>query len=170
MRIYILLLIPLLAACSKQSASAHPPVGGFLSQTDLQISKSRSKNLNALERMQIEDWIKDQNEKYYSMSMNYWVNDADLAQHRRKANGEKVSYEYDLYDFDMVKLYSDPKVNTDVTFGRFEELRAVEDALRYMEKGQEVTLLVPSALGFGTYGDNDRIPNDMPLIIKLKVL
>jgi hypothetical protein len=29
---------------------------------------------------------------------------------------------------------------------------------------------VPSILAFGTYGNNDNIPNDMPLIIKLKVL
>ena len=75
-----------------------------------------------------------------------------------------------MYDFDYVKLYDAPKKNINVQFGRFEELKAVEDALRYMEKGQEATILVPSVLAFGTYGDNDKIPNDMPLIIKIKVL
>ena len=84
--------------------------------------------------------------------------------------GEVVSYEYEIYDFDQVKLYDAPKKNSNVQFGRFEELKAVEDALRYLNKNQEATLLVPSVLGFGTYGDNDKIPNDMPLIIKIKVL
>ncbi len=55
-------------------------------------------------------------------------------------------------------------------FGHFEELSAVENALRYMKDGEEVTLLVPSALAYGTYGDEKKISNDIPLIIKLKVL
>jgi FKBP-type peptidyl-prolyl cis-trans isomerase len=49
-------------------------------------------------------------------------------------------------------------------------LKAVEDAVRFLNKGEEATLLVPSVLAFGTYGDDEKIPNDMPLIIKLKIL
>jgi len=30
--------------------------------------------------------------------------------------------------------------------------------------------LVPSSLGYGTYGDEKKIDNDIPLIIKLKAL
>jgi len=39
-----------------------------------------------------------------------------------------------------------------------------------MKKGEQATLLVPSVLAFGTYGDDEKIPNDMPLIIKIKIL
>lgn len=104
------------------------------------------------------------------MSLNYWVDIENLSQKNRKADGEEISYQYVLYDFDNVKLYDSPKKNLNVQFGKFEDLKAVEDALRYLEKNQEATLLVPSVLAFGTYGDNDKIPNDMPLIIKIKVL
>ena len=159
----------ILVGCVKH-APAYPPVGGILSQKDLDISKNRSKNLNQVERSQIEDWIKNKQEPFYTMSLNYWVNDKDLQLQTRKSNGERISYKYEIYDFDMVKLYDTPTQKKDVVFGRFEELKPVEDALRYMKKNQEVTLLIPSALGYGTYGDNDQISNDMPLIIKLKVL
>lgn len=159
----------ILIGCVKH-APAHPPVGGILSQKDLDVSKNRSKNLNIIERNQIEDWIKNQEEAFYPMSMNYWVNDKELQSQRRKENGEVISYQYDIYDFNLVKLYETPIQNKNKIFGRFEELKPVEDALRHMGKNQEVTLLIPSALGYGTYGDNDQIPNDMPLIIKLKVL
>ena len=153
-----------------QNNQAHPPVGGILSQEDLNVSKNRAKNLNQTERIQIQDWINNQNEKFYPMSLNYWVNIENLSQKNRKADGEEISYQYVLYDFDNVKLYDSPKKNLNVQFGKFEDLKAVEDALRYLEKNQEATLLVPSVLAFGTYGDNDKIPNDMPLIIKIKVL
>ena len=153
-----------------QHAPVHPPVGGILSEKDLDVSKNRSKNLNLLERGQIEDWIKNQEESFYPMRLNYWVNVKDLQNQNRKSDGERISYQYDIYDFDQVKLYKIAKRNENVILGRFEELKPVEDALRYMDKNQEATLLIPSALGFGTYGDNDQISNDMPLIIKLKVL
>ena len=153
-----------------QNNQAHPPVGGILSQEDLNVSKNRAKNLNQTERIQIQDWINNQNEKFYPMSLNYWVNIENLSQKNRKADGEEISYQYVLYDFDNVKLYDSPKKNLNVQFGKFEDLKAVEDALRYLEKNQEATLLVPSVLSFGTYVDNDKIPNDMPLIIKIKVL
>ena len=153
-----------------QHAPSHPPVGGFLSEKDMAGSKNRTKNLNLMERQQIQEWIKTQDEKFFPMNMNYWVNNPDLQNNSRKADGEAISYQYDIYDFNQIKLYETPKQNINVSFGHFEELKPVEDALRHMDKNQEVTLLIPSVLGFGTFGDHDRIPNDMPLIIKLKVL
>lgn len=162
------LSVLMLVGC-KQPAPVHPPVGGILSEQDLNTSKNRAKNLNQTERNQIEDWIRNQNEKFYPMSLNYWVNIENLNSKRKKKNGEKISYQYDLYDFDQVKLYDEPTKKVDVEFGKFEDIKAVEDVLRYLDKNQEATLLVPSVLAFGTYGDNDKIPNDMPLIIKIKV-
>ena len=156
-------------ACTKQQPVTNAQEQ-FMSDSELEVSKKRSKDLNTLERAQIEDWIKEQKIRYYPMGMNYWVNIENLQQNQKKPDGETISYEYEIYDFDKVKLYDKPKRNVNVQFGRFEELKAVEDALRYLDKNQEATLLVPSILAFGTYGDNDKIPNDMPLIIKIKVL
>ena len=165
------ILVPLLFMIScAQNTQTHPPVGGFLSENDLNTSKNRAKNLNETERIQIQDWIANQQEKFFPMSLNYWINVENLQQNPKKNDGESISYQYELYDFDYVKLYDAPKKNISVQFGRFEELKAVEDVLRYMQKGQEATILVPSVLAFGTYGDNDKIPNDMPLIIKIKIL
>lgn len=158
----------ILFACGKQPV--HPPFGGILSEKDMNISKNRAKSLNEMERAQIEDWINQQNEKFYPMKMNYWVNVPDFDKKAKKQDGDPVSYRYDIYDFDKVKLYDQPKVVKNVQFGKFEELKAVEDALRYADKNEEITLLIPSVLAFGTYGDNKKIPNDMPVIIKLKLI
>lgn len=168
-KIILISSLLLLIGCA-QNSQTHPPVGGFLSEKDLETSKNRAKNLNQTERIQIEAWIEQQPEKYYPMSLNYWVNVENLQQKQRKSEGETVSYEYEIFDFDQVKLSAQPIRKIDVQFGKFEELKAVEDVLRYLDKGQSATLLVPSVIAFGTYGDNDKIPNDLPLIIRIKAL
>lgn len=168
MRKIVFVAVMSVFSCAKQPI--HPPVGGVLSEKDLQISKNRSKSLNELERQQIQDWIGQQKEEFFTMGLGYWINKDALKQNPKRSDGERLSYQYDIYDFDRVKLYEQPKIANDVYLGKFEELKAIDDALRYMKPGDEATLLVPSLLAYGTYGDNDKIPNDMPLIIKLKVL
>jgi hypothetical protein len=159
----------LIISCAKNT-QVHPPVGGVLTEKDLETSKNRTKNLNLMERSQIKDWINHQNEKFYPTCLNYWINMDDFEQREKKKDGDFVSYQYDLYDFNQEKLYAEPTKNIEVELGKYEELKAVDDAVRFMKKGEEATLLVPSVLAFGTYGDDEKIPNDMPVIIKLKIL
>lgn len=156
-------------AC-KRNNPVHPPVGGVLSQTDLDVSKDRSKNLNAVERTLIEEWIKNQPIQFYPTQLNYWADVDGFDKRERRPDESLISYSYDLYDFDKTKIYDKSISRRDARFGHFDELKAVENALRYMKNGEEVTLLVPSALAYGTYGDENKIDNDIPLIIKLKAL
>jgi FKBP-type peptidyl-prolyl cis-trans isomerase len=158
-----------LLSCSK-NAQTHPPVGGVLSKNDLEVSRNRMKNLNTQERMQIQEWINDQPVKFYPTQLNYWVNTEGFDQRQRRQDNSFISYSYDLYDFDQTKIYDKPFERRDARFGHFDELKAVEDALRFIHDGEEVTLLVPSSLAYGTYGDEKKIDNDIPLIIKLKAL
>jgi len=167
MKKYILIISVIVISCAKQNP-VYDSGNEVLSSNEIEVSKNRSKNLNILERHQIEDWIKNQSQNYYSMGMNYWVDIENLNKNHKKADGDKVSYEYDIYDFNMVKLYNKSKSNKEVILGKFEELAAVEDALRYADKNQKLTLLIPSVLAYGTYGDNDKIDTDMPIIIKLR--
>lgn len=128
------------------------------------------KNLNVIERGQIQDWISDQSVKYYPTQLNYWVTVEGYDQREKRKDESLISYSYDLYDFDQTKIYDKPFERRDAKFGHFDELRAVENALRFIHDGEEVTLLVPSSLAYGTYGDEKKIDNDIPLIIKLKAL
>ena len=158
-----------LLSCSK-NAQTHPPIGGVLSKDDLNISRERMKNLNTQERMHMQEWINNQPVKYYPTQLNYWVSTEGFDQRQRRQDNTLISYSYDLYDFDETKIYDQPIERRDAKFGHFDELKAVEDALRFIHDGEEVTLLVPSSLAYGTYGDEKKIDNDIPLIIKLKAL
>ena len=158
-----------LLSCNRNTQT-HPPLGGVLSQKDLDVSKARMKNLNASERMHIQEWINGQSVKFYPTQLNYWVNTEGFDTRERRKDNSLISYSYDLYDFDQTKIYDQPVERRDAKFGHFDELKAVENALRFIRDGEEITILVPSSLAYGTYGDEKKINNDIPLIIKLKAL
>ena len=157
----------LFVSCSK-NAQVYTPVGG-MSNEEMGVSKNRAKQLNTMEREQIQEWISKQKEKFYPTQLNYWSSIENMEQRKKKQDGELVSFQYELYDFDLQKFYEKPKVHKNAPLGKFEELDAIEDAVRYLNPDEEATLLVPSVLAYGTYGDGDQIPYDMPLIIKLKL-
>ena len=158
----------LFVSCSK-NAQVYTPVGG-MSNEEMGVSKNRAKQLNTMEREQIQEWISKQKEKFYPTQLNYWSSIEKMEQRKKKQDGESVSFQYELYDFDLQKFYEKPKVYKDAPLGKFEELDAIEDAVRYLNPDEETPLLVPSVLAYGTYGDGDQIPYDMPLIIKLKLI
>lgn len=168
MKNIVLIISFLVISCSK-SSTVYAPVGG-LSDQEMGVSKNRAKQLNAMERKQIEEWISKQQEKFYPTQLNYWSNIANLESRKKKVDNELVSFQYELYDFAQQKFYDKPKTYRDAPLGKFEELEPIIDALRYLNAGEEVTLLVPSLLAYGSYGDGDQITHDMPLIIKLKLI
>lgn len=157
-----------LAGC-QQKQEVYAPVSGSSAKQKVAASQKRAKNLNKLEREQIQDWIAGQKEKFYPTSMNYWVNRENFSEREKSPEETVVSYGYYISDFSGIQLYDQPKGYRDVPLNKFPtELTAVEDALKYMNPGEEVTLLVPSVLAYGTYGDGEKITNDIPLIITLK--
>ena len=75
-----------------------------------------------------------------------------------------------MHDFESTKVYDQPKGFRDIPLGKVSDIKAVENALKKLKTGEEVKLLVPSALAFGTYGDGEKIGSDIPLIIDLKII
>ncbi|MCR4663987.1 MAG: FKBP-type peptidyl-prolyl cis-trans isomerase [Paludibacteraceae bacterium] len=63
--------------------------------------------------------------------------------------GSTVTLHRKVYSLDSVLLED---VTTEVTVGQSGETQAVSDALSQMERGQQVTLLVPWYLGYGATG------------------
>ena len=163
---YFFLALFLAFSCEKQQVYA--PVGGIKKETDLDVSKEINKGRNTQERKFIQDWISKQAEVFYPTSQNYWAS-LDFKLKEKRTQKHLWSYGYELYDLSGKKIYNDPIVFTDVIPYKIHEIAAVEDALYYIGVGEEVTLLVPSALAYGTYGDQNKIPNDLPLLIKLKL-
>ncbi|QCX54308.1 hypothetical protein [Elizabethkingia sp. JS20170427COW] len=157
----------LLMACG--TPEIHQPVGGVVSEKDLQISQERTKILNQKQREQIKEWISQQDQAYYPTSLGYWIDIKDFGERIAKEQRTEISYSYEIYDFAPSKVYEEPFVFHRVIVGKYRDLQAVQHAVKYLQPGESATLLVPSTLAFGTFGDNKNIQNDVPLMIKLKM-
>ncbi len=164
-KIFILTLVAI--SCNKPTV--YTPVGGKLQNKDLEISKHRVKNLNASERTYIQQWISASKKQYYPTSLNYWSDIKDLDKRTKKKDGVVISYTYYLNDLAGNKVYEEPINISEITLGKYKDLVAVEDALRYLNAGETAELLVPSSLAYGTYGDEKQIPHDFPLVIQVKL-
>lgn len=167
-KLVFFVLVLSLFSCKKEVA--YPPVGQSVKNDALKVSKDRARNLNAVERRLIEEWIKNQKETFSTMPLNYWVNKSDFSSREKSNPAKVVSYLYFMYDFDGNQVYSEPKGFRDIPLGKVDDIRVVQDALQYMQTGEEVTLLTPSVLAYGTRGDGNKIVHDIPLLIKLKIV
>lgn len=169
MRATLLLILFIIFSCAKKQ-EVYAPVDSEAVKSELQESRDRAKNLNEVERRLIEEWMKNQNEKFYPMPMNYWVNIEGFNNRKIQPDHQIISYTYYIHDFEGTKVYEKPKGFRDIPLGKVSDIKAVENALKKLKSGEEVKLLVPSGLAFGASGDGEKIDSDIPLIINLKII
>lgn len=161
-------ILGLVIVNSCKDTPVHAPVGQSMDTKAMELKESveLNKARNKQERDFIQNWInKNNTQHFFSTSMGYWSS-VDFS--NRKPSGNSVyTYELDFYDFNKTKIYEKSTSRTEVLPAQVEEIKAVEDALKYLNEKEKVTLLVPSSLAFGASGDEDRIPENLPLIIEL---
>lgn len=84
--------------------------------------------------------------------------------------GQKVSLAYELYDITGDLVYSSEKDGL-ITFvvGKGGAVSGLDEAVRYLRKGDVARLIVPSHLGYGLLGDQNAITDRATLIYLVKV-
>lgn len=169
MRIIGLLAILTLLNCSKEE-TVYAPVGSKAEKTELEKSRERAKNVNEVERRLIQEWMKNQKEKFFPTPLNYWINRESFDQRTSNPGDLRVTYSYMISDFEGNAAYKTPKGFREIPLNKVTDVKAVQNALQKMHEGEEVKLLVPSELAFGTSGDGGVISADIPLIINLKII
>ena len=169
MRSIFLIISLFIISCTKEQV-VYAPVGSVRAKTELEESRERAKNINEVERRLMEEWMKNQKEKFYPTSLNYWINVEGFDERELQPNNIFISYSYFIQDFEGTKVYDIPKGFRDIPLAKVSDIKSVENALKKMKTGEEVKLLVPSSLAFGTGGDGEKIGSDIPLIINLKII
>ncbi|MCO6175690.1 gliding motility-associated peptidyl-prolyl isomerase GldI [Flavobacterium sp. NRK F10] len=155
----------LVAACSQQQA--RKPIS-HTDGTFIKESIERNKKLIANEEKLIEDIIKkDTLKEYLASSKGYWykydvkVTDATPSPQR----GDIAFFDYEIKDIRNQIIYSEEELKPQKYYVDKEHIMmGLRDGIKLMKKGEKITFLFPSHMGYGYHGDDNKIQSNQPLI------
>lgn len=154
-----------IAGCSQQQA--REPIS-HTSGTFMKESIERNKKLVASEEGRIDSIIKaNPSVKYIASDKGYWYhyeveNTQDTITPKR---GDVAFFNYEVKDIEGNIIYSEVETRPQVYYVDKENIMmGLRDGIKLMNKGEKVTFLFPSHMGYGYHGDNKRIGTNEPLI------
>lgn len=155
-----------LAGCSQQQQARQPisrHEGTFMKE-----SIERNKKLVASEESQIDSIIKSNPAiKYIASEKGYWYhyeieNTQDTITPKR---GDVAYFNYEVRDLKGNMIYSEVELRPQVYYVDKENIMmGLRHGIKLMNKGEKVTFLFPSHMGYGYHGDNKKIGTNEPLI------
>lgn len=161
----VLILAVVVSSCSQQQARR--PVSQS-SGTFMRESIKRNKKLVANEEQQIDSIIKSNpNSKYIASTKGYWYRyDVEVTTDTvTPKRGDVAYFDYEVKDIKGNLIYSEAELKPQVYLvDKQNIMMGLRDGIKLLNKGEKVTFLFPSHMGFGYHGDNDKIGINQPLV------
>ncbi|VXC21111.1 Peptidyl-prolyl cis-trans isomerase [Flavobacterium sp. 9AF] len=161
----IIVIASILVSCSKQQA--RKPI----SKTDgnfIKESIERNKKLIASEESLINTIIKkDTLKEYIASNKGYWYKYITKieANSNLPVKGDIALFDYEINDINNNVIYSKEELKPQqYTIDKQNIMMGLRDGIKLMKKGETITFLFPSHMGFGYHGDDNKIKSNMPLI------
>ncbi|OIQ20115.1 MAG: gliding motility-associated peptidyl-prolyl isomerase GldI [Flavobacterium sp. MedPE-SWcel] len=156
-----------LTGCSQQQ-QARKPISRTSGAAFIDESVERNRKLIAKEEAQIDSIIKSNPDiEYIASSKGYWYyygqeNTQDDITPKR---GDVAFFNYTIKDLDGNIIYSEEELKPQVYYVDKEKIMiGLRSGIKLMNKGEKVTFLFPSNMGYGYHGDNKKIGVNQSLI------
>ncbi len=131
-----------------------------------------NKRLNALEKKEFKELIKQDSLYNYSSSPNgfwYKYNYKSTNTYLPKF-GDILTYTYQVYNLNNTIIYSEEEIGQQTyAVDQQEIIEGLRNGLKLMNKGDIVTFLFPSHKAYGYLGDENKIGRNQPLIYKVQL-
>ncbi len=109
-------------------------------------------------------------QKFKKTKLQFWINE-EIIENEINKFGDIINYTYQILDLNGNIIYDYKTIgNKTLVIEKQNEVRGIEYALKIMNKQEEATLLLPSFLAYGGYGDSKKIPPNFPLAVQLKTI
>jgi len=156
----------LLSSCNNQQA--RKPVS-YSSGSFMKESIARNKKLIAGEESKIDSVIKkDTASKYIATAKGYWYKYEIKSTSKDSITpkkGDVAYFDYEIKDLQGNVIYTELELRPQVYLvDKQNIMMGMRDGIKLMKKGEKVTFLFPSHMGYGYHGDNRRIGHNEPLI------
>lgn len=156
-----------LATCCTKKQEPRRPIsqssGEFMKE-----SVERNKLLNDKEEALIESIIaKDTARDYIPSKKGYWYhyiikNDSVNV---KPTKGDVAYFDYEIKDLKGNIIYSQLELKPQkYLVDKQNIMLGLRDGIKLMKKGEKVTFLFPSHMGYGYHGDNKKVINNVPLM------
>lgn len=156
----------LLSSCNNQQA--RKPLS-YSSGSFMKESVARNKKLIAGEESKIDSLIrKDTTSKYIATAKGYWYKYEIKSTSKDSINpkkGDVAYFDYEVKDLDGNVIYTELELRPQTYLvDKQNIMMGMRDGIKLMKKGEKVTFLFPSHMGYGYHGDNRRIGHNQPLM------
>lgn len=167
--IYFFLALVLFSSCEKrviQTPSKNEK------DTFIQKSKEREKARQEKEYKDLQAWV-DKNPQLNLEFTNYgyWMSSPNKNSTYKIKDLDFVQFVKQYKNLDKQTIYSfkDNGLQS-IILGKTDEIRGVENALKSLSEGDSATLLLPSFMAYGLYGDENKIGAHQPILVEVEVL
>jgi len=167
-KIYTLLLFIIVACAQPQ------PRKPIVKKTSTFLNESieRNKAINKAEENIFKNLMEADSLNTYIASSNgfwYYYNKRDSVNTRLPVRGDEVVYEYQINNVNGELIYSKEELGErNYLVDKQELITGLQDGLKLMKQGEEVTFLFPSHKAYG-YSGYQNITGNQPLIYKVNL-
>ncbi len=161
----VLLLIIILTSCSEPEARR--PVT-FSKTYTLASTTEEFKNLNKIEEVKIQNYIKkDSLQEYISSANGYWFHYLLKKEGETKTPQKEdvVEISYEILDLNNNVIYSKEEIGIkEYKVDKEDFIPALQLGIKKMKKGETIKFVIPSFNAFGIVGDNHKIGINQSII------
>lgn len=159
----------LVTGCTQQQA--RKPIS-HSSGTFMKESVERNKKLIAGEEAKIDSLIKkDSKSQYIASAKGYWYKydvKSTATDSITPKKGDVAYFDYEVKDLDGNVIYTELELRPQVYLvDKQNIMMGMRDGIKLMKKGEKITFLFPSHMGYGYHGDDRRIGHNQPLIVSI---
>lgn len=159
----------LVTGCTQQQA--RKPLS-HSSGTFMKESVERNKKLIAGEEAKIESVIKkDAKSNYIATAKGYWYKydvKSTATDSITPKKGDVAYFDYEVKDLDGNVIYTELELRPQVYLvDKQNIMMGMRDGIKLMKKGEKITFLFPSHMGYGYHGDDRRIGHNQPLMVTI---
>lgn len=161
----------LITGCTQQQA--RKPLS-HSSGTFMKESVERNKKLIAGEEAEIEAVIKkDTAAQYIATAKGYWYKydvKSSSTDTLAPKKGNVAYFDYEVKDLKGNIIYTELELRPQVyRVDKQNIMMGMRDGIKLMKKGEKLTFLFPSHMGYGYHGDNRRIGHNQPLMVTINL-
>ena len=163
-----LLLVSILYSCDNQVIQY--PVS-YQNDDFMQRSQERGKALLQEEIQWFDDYQKKSDLKFNKTESGFWISNSGLKNNEMANVGDFIEFNYQVSTIDNQIIYPYSEIGTQkIIIGKADIPRGLQAALQLINPGEKVKILLPSFLGYGGFGDENKIDADQPIIMDVEVI